>query len=123
VNHSTQVITLSVTILLPENVFFIYHELGHIVDHISGRSLNDHFHALTLEINGVTSLHEWTTAQGFFMRGQAHIVHTEATADAFALWVWVRFAGEEIPEFDDMPENADPQAILSVFEIAIELAF
>lgn len=118
VNHVEGVIILAAPILQPENVFFIYHELGHIIDHRSGRALNHAFHSHALA-TGAQSLHEWTTAQGFFLRGQAHIKHTEATADAFALWVWVDFAGHDFPTFHDTPENADPAAILAVFKAAI----
>ena len=120
VNHQDREVILSDTALLPENAFFIYHELGHIIDHRTDRALDGHFHLLTLETEGATTLHEWTTAQTFFLRGQAHIKHTEATADAFALWVWVDFAGEAVPHFHDTPENADPEAILEVFRNAID---
>lgn len=123
VDHAVHEVILSDTILQPGNEFFIYHELGHIIDHRSSRALNERFHALTLETEGATTLHEWTTAQGFFLRGQAHIRHTEATADAFALWVWVEFAGQPIPHFHDTPDNADPEEILDVFEQALEILY
>jgi hypothetical protein len=111
-------IILSDSIFLPENIFYIYHELGHVVDYRSGHILNDHFHELTLQIDGVTALHDWTTAQGFFLRGQAHVHKIEATADAFALWVYVAYAGNPVPEFPHMPENGNPDAIIRVYEEA-----
>ena len=123
VNHGDLEITLSDTVLLPENRFFIYHELGHVVNHRSGGELNNRFHALTLQIEGVTALHDWTTAQGFFMRGQAHVHKTEATADAFALWVWVAFAKQETPYFHDTPENANAEAIVEIFSQAFVATF
>jgi len=123
VNHANQEIVLSDSVLLKENEFFIYHELGHIVDRYSGRALNEQFHMLTLQVEGALALHDWTTVKGFYLRGQAHIDKPEATADAFALWVWVTAAGEEIPQFDDTPEHARPQAIVEVFTQAFNAAF
>jgi len=122
-NHTDQEIVLSDSIFLPENEFYIYHELGHVVDHRSGRALNDQFHALTLQIEGVTALHDWTTAQGFFLRGQAHVNKLEGTADAFAVWVFVGYVGNPVPQFNHMPENANPKAIVEVFGQALETAF
>jgi hypothetical protein len=123
VDHTAQEVILADTALLQANTFFIYHELGHIVDHRTERDLDGQFHRLTLETEDATTLHEWTTVQGFFLRGQAHIKHTEATADAFALWIWVEFAGEAIPHFHDTPENADPAAILEVFRDTLSEVF
>ena len=123
VNYADQEIVLSDSIFLPEYEFFIYHELGHIVDHRSGHLLDKQFHTLTLQIDGVTALHDWTTAQGFYLRGQAHIKKSEATADAFALWVWVTFAGKEMPHFHHTPENANPEAILQVFSQAFKSSY
>lgn len=122
-NFTNFEITLSDSIFLPENEFYIYHELGHVVDARSGGVLNEQFHALTLQIEGVTALHDWTTAQGFFLRGQAHVHKEEATADAFAVWVFIGFAGNPVPQFKNMPENGNPQAIMDVFEQALGLAF
>lgn len=116
-------IVLSDSIFLPENVFYIYHELGHVIDYRSGHTLNIKFHELTLQIEGVTARHDWTTAQGFFLRGQAHVHKPEATADAFALWVFVAYAGNSVPEFPHMPENGDPNAIIQVYEEALSFVF
>lgn len=116
-------IVLSDSIFLPENIFYIYHELGHVIDYRSGHELDTQFHKLTLQIDGVTALHDWTTAQGFFLRGQAHVHKIEATADAFALWVYVAYAGNPVPEFKHMPENGDPGAIIRVYEETQTLVF
>lgn len=116
-------IVLSDSIFLPENIFYIYHELGHVIDYRSGHELDIQFHKLTLQIDGVTALHDWTTAQGFFLRGQAHVHKREATADAFALWVYVAYAGNPVPEFQHMPDNGDPDAIIRVYEEAQSLVF
>ena len=118
-----QKIVLSDSIFLPENVFYIYHELGHVIDYRSGNELNTKFHELTLQIDGVTARHDWTTAQGFFLRGQAHVHKPEATADAFALWVYVDYMGNPVPEFPHMPENGDPDAIVRVYQEALALVF
>jgi len=123
VSFSDKEIILSDSIFQPEYEFFIYHELGHVVDYYSEAVLDEQFHKLIMQIEGVTSLHDWTTAQGFYLRGQAHIKKSEATADAFALWVWVDFAGKEIPNFYDMPSNANPEAILDVFRQALKSTF
>jgi len=116
-------IVLSNSIFLPENVFYIYHELGHVIDYRSGHKLNTQFHNLTLQIDGVSALHDWTTAQGFFLRGQAHIHKPEATADAFALWVYVAYMGNPVPDFPHMPENGDPDAIIRVYKVALGLVY
>ena len=87
---------------------------------ISGSVLNEQFHTLIQQIEGVTSLHDWTTAQGFYLQGQAHIDKSEATADAFALWVWVGFAGKDAPCFHDTSNNANTEAILDVFGLALK---
>lgn len=117
------IILLSDSIFLPENIFYIYHELGHVIDFRSGHELDTQFHTLTLQIEGVTTKHDWTTAQGFFLRGHAHVHKIEATADAFALWVYVSYAGNPVPEFRHMPENGNPDAIIQVYEEAQKLVF
>lgn len=116
-------IVLSDSIFLPENIFYIYHEMGHVVDYRSGNDLNTKFHELTMQIDGVTAQHDWTTAQGFFLRGQAHIHKPEATADAFALWVYVDYMGNPVPDFAHMPENGDPDAIVRVYKETLALEF
>ncbi len=123
VNHTNMEIVLSDTILAPENYFFIYHELGHVVNRRTGDALSSNFHALTEAIEGVVVLHDWTTAEGFWIRGQSHVKRSEAIADAFALWVLVGYARLNPPVFHDTPESARPEAIISVFEQAVELTF
>jgi hypothetical protein len=123
VAHGSMVIRLSDKIFLPQYEFDLYHELGHVLDQRSNRALNERFHALTLEIDGVTARHEWTTAQGFFVRGYGHVDKLEATADAFAVWVFVGYAGNPLPYFKHMPDNANVGAIVEVFAQALQSAF
>lgn len=123
VNHGDREIVLSDTILRAEYEFFIYHEIGHVINRSSAGRLEANFHGLIEQIEGVVIKHDWTTAEGFWMRGQAHIHRSESIADAFALWVWTGFAGWEIPRFQDMPESARPDAILDVFDAAMYLTF
>lgn len=122
VNHDDQEIFLADTIFLPGNEFFIYHELGHVVNRRSGGSLSDNFHSLIEQIDGIVIRHDWTTAEGFWFRGQAHIHRNEAIADAFALWVWMS-AGHETPNFHDTPDTVQWNNIIALFENALDETF
>lgn len=122
VNHSDMEIVLSDTILRPENHFYIYHELGHVVNRRSAGSLSVNFHSRIEQIDGIVIRHDWTTAEGFWFRGQAHINRDEAIADAFALWVWVS-AGHETPNFHDTPETVQWDAMIDVFVNALAETF
>ena len=123
VNHTDREIILSDSIMAPENAFFIYHELGHVVNRRSGDALTEKFHGLTEQIDGIVIRHDWTTAEGYWIRGQAHIKRSEATADAFALWVLMGYGDEAAPNFFDTPESAQHEAIIRLFDQALMMTF
>ena len=130
VNHDTHIISLADAAFVRLGGFYIYHELGHAVDHQLGRVLSDNFHARAAEMAGVADSEGgqvvlenegagWQTANGYWLRAHAREVREEATADAFALWVGGEQANMRRPIFAGTPLNADYDGIGEALEVAI----
>lgn len=114
VDHRLQLITLGDSAFGAHQGFFIYHELGHIVDHRLGRSLTALFEDETLlaNVSGNNTGH----ISGIWMREQAQAKPSEAAADAFALWVLVDQAGYSIPTFPSADVNVDAPVLFTLTE-------
>jgi len=115
VNHNDQVINLADSAFLRMGGFYIYHELGHVVDRQLDRELSQVFHA---QVGGSRAA-EWQTADGYWMREHAHQDREEATADAFALWVTSQLEGFRKPIFAGTPLDADYQGIIDAMATAL----
>jgi len=121
VNHESDEIILSDAAFLRQGGFSIYHEIGHALDDRLGRALTNYFHQYAgsserLESNGSV------TGDGFWMRPAAQESLSEATADAFALWVSEKSAGMKRPVFAGMPLDVQFEAISEAIEQALLLA-
>lgn len=111
VDHEAHAITLSDTAFIRLWGFYIYHELGHVLDRRTDRQLSNEFHRLAGSTSG-SEESPWQTADGFWLRDQGHHDREEATADAFALWV-IDQAGIKRPVFGGMPLDVDYEGINS----------
>jgi hypothetical protein len=120
VNHDTHIISLSDAAFVRLGGFYIYHELGHAIDHQLGRELSDQFHAQIIAMAGTDNITAvGGTADGYWLRAHAHEVREEATADAFALWVGSEQADMRRPIFAGTPLNADYDGIVNALVIAM----
>jgi len=121
VNHSEQIISLGDAAFVRQQGFYIYHELGHAVDHRLGRRLDDQFHKVAgsgyIEANGDRN---WFTADGYWLRPIAHETRSEATADAFGLWVSTVYGGSRRPVFAGISTPIDYDSIVAVIRGALE---
>lgn len=118
-DHGAQVVVLSDSAFKRLNGFYIYHELGHVVDSRLDRRLSEAFHSqIGAESNDAGN---WQTKDGFWMRAQTRDDREEATADAFALWVTVYFAGSKTPVFAGMPLDVQVEGIAQAAGEAITL--
>jgi hypothetical protein len=90
VRHHSQEIVLADTAFQRMQGFYIYHELGHVVDRRTRRQLSQSYHHIAYGgyqvMEGMTP-EQWETADGYWLRLQGRHDREEATADAFALWV------------------------------------
>lgn len=111
VRHHEQTIYLSDAAFLRLDGFYIYHELGHVVDKRLGRELSARFHG---QIGSKD-----VTADGYWLREHAHEDREEATADAFALWVAVQRNGNRPPVFPGQPLSADIDTIAGTLARAL----
>ena len=77
------------------------------------RGLSRHFHALAAnEATGNSQV----TPDGYWLNEHARTDREEATADAFALWVVLRYTENPKPIFWNMPNTADYEAIAQLLE-------
>lgn len=114
VNHQERIISLADAAFVRLDGFYIYHELGHVVDQQLGRSLSRGFHSRidsAAEMSGTTN--DWQTATGYWMRAQAREDREEATADAFALWVGTEQALMRRPIFAGTPLSTDYEGLMT----------
>jgi len=116
VNHDTHIISLADAAFVRLGGFYIYHEIGHAVDHRLGRELSEQIIAMAGTHN-ITAV--GATADGYWLRAHAHEVREEATADAFALWVGSEQADMRRPIFAGTPLNADYDGIVRALEIGM----
>jgi hypothetical protein len=103
--------------------FYIYHELGHAVDHQLGRLPSEAYHRIAsasqdeLEADGDA----WSTTTGFWLRYHGRDDREEATADAFAWWVMAQ-ADQPQPFFPGTPVTTDYAEIAQTIEAAVREA-
>ncbi len=131
VNHSTKIISLADAAFVRMGGFYIYHEIGHALDHQLGRALSAQFHARVAILAGADIVEElepvgrdlktayWQTVNGYWLRAHAHEDREEATADAFALWIGSEYASLRRPVFPGTPRDADYEGISSALRDAL----
>lgn len=118
VNHAEKVVLLADDAFMVYQGFFIYHELGHIIDRASGRALSSGVAERAIERNANPAGPE--VVDGYWMRDQARTSPSEAAADAFALWVLVDFSGYDLPSFPTSPNRVDAAAIFFLVELTLD---
>jgi hypothetical protein len=109
VRHHSREIILADTAFQRLQGFYIYHELGHVVDRRSGRQLSESYHHVAYggyQIMEDAASEQWETANGYWLREQGRHDREEATADAFALWVAFARTDMRKPIFAKMPRQA-----------------
>lgn len=120
IDHNVGVIRLSDRAFTVLNGFAIYHELGHAVDNRLNRQLSESFHSYT----GGPKINQdgkpWQTADNYWLREQGHYDREEATADAFAVWVMVSYAGLNRPVFANQPVTTDYDGISAAMALALQ---
>lgn len=116
VRHHVKEIVLGDAAFLRLNGFYIYHEIGHVVDKQLDREPNRRFH----ELAGSAKAGEQQTAAGFWLNDHARDDHQEATADAFALWVMIYHTGYYRPVFVGTPVSTDYDRIVEIFDSTIK---
>jgi hypothetical protein len=117
VRHNKQEVILSDSAFQRLQGFYIYHELGHIVDKRLGRQLSQRFHEIAGSIaqDGATQ-----TADGYWLNDHAHQDHQEATSDAFAIWVVLRYTDNYKPVFAHTPPTTSYEHIVHSLDMAIK---
>ncbi|UCG24371.1 MAG: hypothetical protein JSW55_19995 [Chloroflexota bacterium] len=101
--------------------FYIYHELGHAVDHRLGRLPSEGYHQVAGAAQAGARSSEsssWQTKDGFWLRYPGRDDREEATADAFAWWVMDQ-AGRPQPFFPGTPPATDYADISRAIEDAL----
>ena len=122
INHNLEEIWLSDAAFRMSG-FYIYHELGHAVDHRLERQLSQAFHARTggKFVDGGNG-EKWQSGDAFWMRTHGREDREEATADAFALSVIMSETTNRKPIFSGMPVTVDYSGIAdAVSESLIEI--
>ena len=119
VRHEQKMIVLADQAFRRRDRFPILHELGHILDLKFERLLNEKFHALAGTTPSVAAGTKPQTEQGYWFRPQSEFSPTEATADAFALWIIMTYGRKEIPYFQNASRTADYTEITRAFSQAI----
>lgn len=117
VRHQKREVILADSAFLRLQGFYIYHELGHIVDKRLDRELTQHFHEATGAANWDAS---HSTADGYWLNEHARADREEATADAFALWVVLNYTDNYKPVFWNTPNTINYEEILNTMEDAIQ---
>lgn len=120
VRHDQKRIVLADQAFRRRNRFPILHELGHIVDFQLDRSLNTRFHELTGYDSSTDAGSDALTVEGYWFRPQSEHSQTEATADAFALWIILDYGEGEIPYFQNASRTADYEQICQTIYTAIQ---
>jgi hypothetical protein len=120
IDHNVGVIRLSDRAFTVLNGFAIYHELGHAVDNRLNRQLSESFHTYTGGPKISEDGKQWQTADNYWLREQGHYDREEATADAFAVWVMVSYAGLNRPVFANQPITTDYDGISAAMALALQ---
>jgi hypothetical protein len=112
VKHDIQEIWLADAAFSRLQGFYIYHELGHAVDHRLNRGLSQAYHHQT---NGGTieegSFSKWQSGDGYWLRPHGRDVREEATADALALLTMSQSGSVLRPVFGGTPLDVDYDGI------------
>ena len=94
VEHEQHDVVLADGALRKQWGFYIYHELGHIVDRRLKLQLTNEFQKLT---KGENNEGNRKTVDGFWLNKAARDRPEEATADAFALWIFLNYTTNPQP--------------------------
>jgi len=103
--------------------FYIYHELGHVIDRQLERMPSEIYHRIASEGQGdghepAGNTSVWQTTTGFWLRYHGRDDREEATADAFAWWVMAQF-DQPKPFFPGTPVETDYDEIAQTIEAAL----
>lgn len=100
--------------------FYIYHELGHAIDHRLERMPSEAYHRLASQSQeeAAEAGDKWLTTDGFWLRYPGRDHREEATADAIAWWVMSQ-AGQPKPFFAGTPLTANYDGIAQTIETAL----
>lgn len=112
VRHNSQEIILGDAAFVRLWGYYIYHELAHVVDKRTGRALSDAFQA-HVGSDGAG------TPDGYWLNDHARGDREEGTADAFALWIVMRYTDNPKPVFAGMANDTDYEQIVSAIETAM----
>ena len=113
VRHSRKEVILADTAFMRLWGYYIYHELGHVVDKRLDRELSRQFHELAAdETAGGSQL----TPDGYWLNEHARTDREEAAADAFALWVVLRYTENPKPVFWNTPNTISYETIVQTLE-------
>jgi hypothetical protein len=113
VRHGSKEIILADTAFMRLWGYYIYHELGHVVDKRLDRKLSQQFHMLASDQADDSSV---MTPDGFWLNEHARTDREEATADAFALWVVLRYTENPRPVFWHTPNTIDYDVIVQALD-------
>lgn len=102
VRHSSKEVILADTAFMRLWGYYIYHELGHVVDKRMGRELSRQFYTLAADDVGDDSQ---VTPDGYWVNEHARTDREEAAADAFALWVVMHYTENPKPVFWNTPNT------------------
>ena len=120
IDHNVKEITLSDKAFTVLHGFAIYHELGHAVDYRLNRQLSEGFHNITGGVEISKDGKVWQTAENFWLRVQGRDDREEATADAFAVLVMVKYAGLKPPLFARQPVTTDYDGISEAMALSLQ---
>lgn len=113
VHHDAAVIALADEAFLRLWGWYVYHELGHVIDLRLDREPQRRFHAL-IDSRSIPGSEE--TAAGFWLNEHARFDHGESAADAIALWIVMRYTDHPRPVFWLMPNDTDYEKIAGTME-------
>jgi len=117
VDHEKQEVVLADGALRKQWGFYIYHELGHIVDKRLAQLLTYEFQRLA---HGDKDVGDGKTADGFWLNKAARERPAEATADAFALWIVLNHTTNPRPVIWLRPEGTNYETIAGVMDSVIQ---
>ena len=120
IDHNVEEITLSDKAFTVMHGFAIYHELGHAVDYRLNRQLSEGFHGSTGGSEISKDSKGWQTAENYWLRVQGRDDREEATADAFAVLVMVKYAGLKPPLFARQPVTTDYDGISEAMALSLQ---
>jgi hypothetical protein len=119
VRHPEQEIVVSRSAFLRQQGFLIYHELGHVVDKRVERRYTANYQSLAEAGGGSSSA---PIADGYWLREYGRNQANEGSADAFATWMVLRYAGTRQPVFPGTPITIDYDLIANTAQSALAQA-